>query len=67
MSPPSKCTAQGRVESELVGHSEHRRPRHGSGSSSMQPIGCTPWCPTDALVFISTMHQSSNDVSDICF
>ena len=23
-------------------------PREGSGLLSMQPVGCTPWCSTDA-------------------
>ena len=25
-------------------------PREGSGSMSMQPVGCTLWCSTDAVV-----------------
>ena len=41
----------GRVEPELVGlpgKTYHGTPREGFGSSSMQPVGCTPWCSTDA-------------------
>ena len=50
--PPSRCAVLGRVEPELVGlpgKAKHGTPREGSGSLSMQPVGCTPWCSTDAL------------------
>ena len=49
--PPSRCAALGRVTPELVGlpgKAKHGTPREGSGSLSMQPVGCTPWCSTDA-------------------
>ena len=47
---PSRCSAMGRVEQELVGSPAKalaRVPREGSGSLSMQPVDCTPWCYTD--------------------
>ena len=39
----------------------HGTPREGSGSLSMQPVGCTPWCSTDARMLLalgrSLMHN----------
>ena len=53
ITPLSRCTAQGRVEPELVGFPGKAltwAPREGSGSLSMQPVSYTPWCSTDAMV-----------------
>ena len=47
------CGAVVQVELEMVslpGNSSHRSPREGSGSLSMQPVGCTLWCSTDTVV-----------------
>ena len=32
-------------------------PREGSGSLSMQPVGCTPWCSTDAPVKVRSTYK----------
>ena len=51
ITPPSMCAALGRVEPELMGLSgrtQHGKPRLVSGSLSIQPVGSTPWCSTDA-------------------
>ena len=32
----------------LPGKAKHGKPREGSGSLSMQSVGCTPWCSTNA-------------------
>ena len=34
----------------FLGRPEHRTLQKGSGSLSMQPVGCTPWCSTDAVL-----------------
>ena len=42
----------GRVEPDLVDISDrpyHGTPREGSDTLSMQPVGYTPWCSTDAV------------------
>ena len=48
---PSMCASLGRVESELAafpGRPQHGTPREGSGLLSMQPVGFTPRCSTEA-------------------
>ena len=46
---PFRYVTQGRVESVFRGRSQHGTPREASGSMSMQPVVCTPWCSTDAV------------------
>ena len=41
----------------LPGKASHGTTREGSGSLSMQPIGCTPWCSTDAKIGVERLSQ----------
>ena len=41
----------------IPGKALHGTPREGSGSLSMQPVGCTPWCSTDALLIVEQRHR----------
>ena len=39
----------------------HGTPWEGSGSLSMKPVGCAPWCSMDALLLLSMMFWVSTD------
>ena len=35
-------------------------PREGSGSLSMQPVGCTSWCSTDTDYMVRIMNEEND-------
>ena len=59
----TKCTTLGRVELDMVGLPWKALTRDAMrllGSLPMQPVGCIPWCSTEALVDVAPLLMAEN-------